>query len=250
MATVKEFMTRDPANLALASKVSDAVKIMAEKNIGSIIVVANGKPKGILTERDILDKVVNAEKNPETTRVADVMSTSIAVVDSDAPLKEAAKTMTSEKARLVVLEKGKPVGIVTATDIVREIHLERSAFDPSTTISRRIITVPTDTSVRDVVGIMSKRRVGSVIVTRNGKPCGIFTERDLVKRVLSPRKSLDTPIDDVATRKLIIARAGTDGKGAASIMASSHIKRLLLLKGDEMAGIITARDLVEAYAVS
>ncbi len=243
-------MTRDPAKVSVTSKVSDAVKIMAEKSIGSLIVVGIGKPRGILTERDILDKVVNMARNPETTRVGDVMSTSIAVVDSDESLKQAAKSMTSKKARLVVIEKGRPVGIVTATDIVREIHLQGSPFDPSRTVSRRIVTVDTDTSVRDVVGIMSRRRVGSVIVTRNGKPCGIFTERDLVKRVLSPQKSLDMPIDEVATRKLIIARDDTDGKGAVGIMASSRIKRLLLLKGDEMAGIITARDLVEAYAAS
>ncbi len=248
--TVKEFMTGEPETISSNSKVSEAIKIMAERNIGSLIVVAKGKAVGILTERDLLVKLLDMGRDPETTRVVDVMSRSLAQVDPDASLKQAAKAMTSKKSRLVVLVDGKPIGIVTATDIVREIRKQRSIFDPSGTVSRRIVTVTPEARVRDVVAMMSRRRVGSVIVTRQGKPYGIFTERDLVKRVLLPHKGLDTPIEGVATRKLIIARDDTDGKVAANIMATSRIKRLLLLRGDEMAGVITARDLVEAYAAS
>jgi CBS domain-containing protein len=248
--TVKDFMTQNPETISPTAKVVEAVEIMAKSNIGSLLVLANGKIRGILTERDLLANLVNNGRDPETTKVADVMSSSLAEVNADASLKQAAKVMTAEKSRLVVLAGGKPIGVVTATDIVQAIHRQGSVFDPSKTVSRRIVTVNPWTRVRDVVAIMSKSRVGSVIVTNGTKPIGIFTERDLVKRVLFPRKSLEAPIEDFATRKLIIARDETNGKAVAGIMASSRIKRLLLLKGDEPAGVITARDLVEAYAAS
>lgn len=250
MKTVREFMTRNPLTISPISKVSEAIKTMAENNIGSLIVVGNGKPRGILTERDLLTNLLDAGKVPDTTRVDEVMSSTMARVPLDASLKQAARVMISKKGRLVVFDHGKPVGIVTATDIVRELYKERSVFDPSRTVSRTVVAVTPETSVKEVVKIMSRRRLGSVIVVKDDKPFGIFTERDLLKRVLQVRKSLETPIGGLSTRKLIIAREETDGKGAAGMMASSRIKRLLLLKGDDMAGVITARDLVEAYAVS
>jgi len=243
-------MTPNPQTISPTARVDEAVEIMAKNNIGSLLVLANGKVKGVLTERDLLTNLVDNGGSQETTSVGHVMSRSLAVVSNATSLKQAAKVMTSKKSRLVVLEGSKPIGIVTATDIVRAIHKQGSVFDPSQTVSRRIVTVTPETKVKDVVEAMKKRRVGSVIVTKGPKPIGIFTERDLVKRVLSPHKSFDTPIEGLATRELIIARDETNGKAIAGIMASSRIKRLLLLKGDEMAGVITARDVVEGYATS
>jgi CBS domain-containing protein len=250
MAYVKDFMTKKPQTVSPDSKVSDAVKVMAEKEIGSLIVLEKGKMKGILTERDLLSKVLDAGKNPDNTTVSSAMSSMVAEVRPGISLKKAAETMTQKKGRLVVIENGKPEGIVTAADVVRAIYELGSAFDPSKTITRKVVTVNPETSVRDVVGIMSRKRVGSVVVAKNGKPIGIFTERDLVKKVLNPHVSMDKQVGEVATRQLIIARNETDGRGAAAIMASNGIKRLLLFKGDDMAGVITARDLVEAYAMA
>lgn len=243
-------MTKTPRTISPNAKVSEAVRVMAEKNIGSLIVVANGKPTGILTERDLVTKVVSVGKDPATVEVGDVASGQVAEVEPSTSLKQAAKTMTSKKGRLLVLEDGRLVGIVTATDIVRAVHKQGSAFDPSETISRNVLTVRPETSIREVVGIMNRKRVGSVIVTKDGKPFGIFTERDLVKKVLSDRSSLDRPVGDFATKQLIIARRDSDGKGATGIMASKGIRRLLLLDDGAMSGVITARDLVEAYAAS
>jgi CBS domain-containing protein len=247
---VKDFMTQDPQTISPTAKVNEAVEIMAKNNVGSLLVLANGKIRGVLTERDLLTTLVDSGADPETTKVVDVMSSSLAEVSADASLKQAAKVMTAKKSRLVVLAGGKPIGIVTATDIVRAIQMEGIVFDPSETVSRKIVTVTPETKVRDVMAIMRKKRVGSVIVTKGTKPIGIFTERDLVKRVLFPRKSLETPIEDLATRELIIARDDTNGKAVARIMASSRIKRVLLFKAYEPVGVITARDLVEAYAAS
>jgi CBS domain-containing protein len=250
LITVKDFMTKPPRTISPGAKVSEAVRIMAEKSIGSVIVAANGKPKGILTERDLVSKVAEPGRDPGTLEVGEVASRQIAEVEPGTSLKQAAKTMISKKGRLLVLENGRLVGIVTATDIVRAVHKQGTVFDPSTTISRNIVTVKPETSIREVVGIMNRRRVGSVIVTKDGKPFGIFTERDLVKKVLSNRSSLDRPVGNLATKRLIIARGDTDGRGATGIMASKGIRRLLLLDDGAMSGVITARDLVEAYAVS
>ena len=250
MAYVKDFMTTKPRTVSSETKISDAIQAMAENNVGSLLVFNKGKIKGILTERDLLSKVLEVGKKTEATTVGSVMSSPVAEVQRNVSLKKAAETMTSTRNRLVVLDGNKPEGIVTATDIVRAIYKQGAPFDPSKTITRKVITVNPETSVRDVVGIMSRKRVGSVVVAKNGKPLGIFTERDLLKKILGPHISMDKPVGDDATKQLIIAREETDGREAAAIMASNGIKRLLLFKGDEMAGVITARDLVEGYAIA
>jgi CBS domain-containing protein len=250
LAIVRQFMTKNPETISPGARISDATRIMAERKIGSLVVVGQRRPRRLLTERDLVSKVVGMGMDPETTLVGDVASNSVAEVGPEVTVKEAAKAMTSKKSRLLVIEDGKLVGIVTATDIIRAVHRQGSAFDPSRMVSRNVLTVKPDTTIRDAVGIMSKKRVGSVIVTKDDKPYGIFTERDLVKRVLAVRESLEKPVGDVATRQLVIARNDTDGKGAAGIMASKGIRRLLLLHESEMVGVLTARDLVEAYAAS
>lgn len=137
---------------------------------------------------------------------------------------------------------------MTASDIVKGIHAQSKTFDIDKTITKRVLTVGPDTKVYEVLMLMSGRRVGSIMVSQNGRPYGIFTERDFLKKVLVPGVALSTKVGELAKKKLITAKAGLDGKEAARIMATNGIKRLPLLKGEEVIGIVTARDLVEAFA--
>jgi CBS domain-containing protein len=80
------------------------------------------------------------------------------------------------------------------------------------------------------------------------KPVGIFTERDLLSKFLVKGKSLDTPVSKASSSPLKTAPAEISIHEAAKLMAAQHVRRLPLMKKKQLAGIITARDLVEAYA--
>jgi signal-transduction protein with cAMP-binding, CBS, and nucleotidyltransferase domain len=95
---------------------------------------------------------------------------------------------------------------------------------------------------------MGDQRIGSVIVTRKGQPAGIFTERDLLTAVLAEGKPLNTQVGDTASSPLITVPDGTSIHKAAITMAMKHIRRLPITRGKKLVGIVTARDLVEAYA--
>ena len=97
---------------------------------------------------------------------------------------------------------------------------------------------------------MSQLRVGSVIITRDGEPNGIFTELDFVRKVLVPHLDLSQPLGSQASRPLITAEEGINGLEAAHVMTINNIKRLPLTRNGVIVGIVTARDLVEAYANS
>ena len=95
---------------------------------------------------------------------------------------------------------------------------------------------------------MATKQIGSVIITKKGEPIGIFTERDLLTKFLAKDKSLKTQVGKACSSPLITAPLGINVHDAASIMASKHIRRLPITKDRKLVGILSARNLVEAYA--
>ena len=117
---VKEAMKSNPVIVKHTITVLEAAKLMREKKIGNVIVVEKKHPIGILTESDILKKIVAEGKNANEILVEEVMSTPIIVTDPYIPVEEAMKTMGKcNIRRLPVVENGELIGIITHKDITR-----------------------------------------------------------------------------------------------------------------------------------
>jgi CBS domain-containing protein len=177
------------------------------------------------------------------------MSWPLVTIPPAAPIKEAAKIMMKRKGRLGVVDGEKLIGIVSASDFIRSLpDVPETLVKVEDYMNAEVVMVDEMTSVADIAVIMGKERIGSVIVISGGKPKGIFTERDLLTTFLKEGKSLDAPVKSYASTPLIVAPAWISIYEAAYTMADRHIRRLPLMEEEEMVGIITARDLVEAYA--
>ncbi|KYK22570.1 hypothetical protein AYK24_01895 [Thermoplasmatales archaeon SG8-52-4] len=115
---VKEAMKTNIAIVKLDSTVLEAAKLMKKRKIGNVIVVEKKQPIGIITESDILKKVVAEGKDAKNILVKDVMSTPIIVIDPYVSLEEAMKTMGKcNVRRLPVCENHELIGIITQRDI-------------------------------------------------------------------------------------------------------------------------------------
>ena len=100
--------------------VKKAVKVMNDFEIGCLIVVEKGQAIGIITERDVLKRIVVESRNPEETLVRDIMSKPLIVVGPETSLEEAIEVMFKHKIKkLPVIDGGKLVGLVTFIDIAR-----------------------------------------------------------------------------------------------------------------------------------
>ncbi len=246
---VGDIMSRKVITTTPETTMMQAAKIMGEKHIGSLIVMKYKTPVAIVTERDLLSRVFATGMDLRKTLVGDIMSYPLIMICPTFKIREAARTMTNKKGRLVVYICGKLAGIITASDLIRNMpDAPETSMVVDEFMTREIVSVNEDETVLAAAKIMGQQRVGSVIVTSGEKPLGIFTERDLLSTFLARSRALDIPIGDACSGLMTSAPAGISIHEAARIMAAKHIRRLPIMKKKEIAGIITARDLVEAYA--
>jgi len=119
---LEDVMVHNVVSVKKTVTIDKAVKLMNDHGIGSLVVVDQGKPVGIVTERDMLTRVLLASKNPKKTKVSEVMSQPLIIGTTKMKLEEVVKLMIEHKIKkLPVTKDGNLVGLITLTDI---LHLQ------------------------------------------------------------------------------------------------------------------------------
>jgi len=124
MKTAQDVMTEDVATIQPHASVAEAIRYMRDRQVGSLLVevVSPSDTWGIITQTDVVQKVVAFDKDPAQLRVAEVMSKPISIVRPSTPLRECARLMAREHIRRVfVFDRQKVVGVVSADDIFRTL---------------------------------------------------------------------------------------------------------------------------------
>lgn len=131
MGTLQDYMHTDVKTTTQDGTVWEAADIMSKSDISCLVVVENDSPVGIITRRDIFEKVLVARKNPDEVKVGEVMSSKIISLGPQATMVAASGIMSDRKIKqLPIVDEGKLVGIVTQTDIVRNIN-KMAKYDTS-----------------------------------------------------------------------------------------------------------------------
>ena len=143
---VQEIMTKNVAVVDQNATIQKAAMILRKRNIHGLVIVKGKSVIGVLTDKDIISKVVAENKSPLKAKVKDVMAPKVIVVKPTDSIDEATRTMfANDVSRLpVVDEKGTLVGIITMTDTIRvypgisEIFQEEQDItDPQTILAER-----------------------------------------------------------------------------------------------------------------
>jgi len=117
---VEDVMVEDVVSVSEKATVREAAELMNKHEIGCLVVVKKGKPVGIVTETDMVKRVILKPLDPEKTEVSEIMSEPLVVGNPQMDVDEASKLMRNRKIKkLPVVEKGRLVGLVTTTDLVR-----------------------------------------------------------------------------------------------------------------------------------
>jgi predicted transcriptional regulator len=243
---VGDFMTSEPIAVSSDVLFPVAVSVMANNGIGNLIIKENNKPNSLLTEREILSYLVRRGEIP-IEPMKNVLTQSFTPISPNMSLLDAAKLMISKKKRLLVFENEKLVGIITASDMLRGFRKTGGNPTLDKVKSTKIHECAHTDSIFKAIKLMYQKRIGSVIITKNDIPYGIFTERDLLVNVLTQKVTLTERVGDYCSSPLVTSKIGIRGNDAARLMASKKIKRLALTEKDKIVGIVTARDIVEAF---
>jgi len=117
--TVHDAMTSNVITVDPKTSVAEAATIMSQKGIGCLIIKSNSEPEGLITESDIITKVVSRDIQASQITVAEVMTSDLIEIDPGSEVYEAARTMAKNKIRrLPVVNNGSLVGILTSTDVM------------------------------------------------------------------------------------------------------------------------------------
>jgi CBS domain-containing protein len=107
------------------------------------------------------------------------------------------------------------------------------------------VTIAPDQTVTEAATLMDRSAVGALVVTEaGGRPVGIVTDRDLVVRGLARRASADARVDSVMSTDLVMLDADADLRDALKVFEERAIRRLPLVEGDRLAGMLTVDDLM------
>ncbi|MBM5805946.1 MAG: CBS domain-containing protein [Candidatus Verstraetearchaeota archaeon] len=116
---VGDVMTKSLITLPDSSNAKKAAIAMSGNDVGSVIITRDGHPVGIITERDLVERVIARGLKPESTHARSIMSSPVSVIDPKAEVMEAARKMAKLRVRrLVVVERGEMTGIITSRDIL------------------------------------------------------------------------------------------------------------------------------------
>ena len=121
MRKVREIMSAAPVCMAPDESVSDAARAMKQHGVGTVLLLTDGRLSGLVTERDITVRVLAENRDPRTTRIGDICSTELVVLDPDDDLARAARLVRDRAVRRIpVLRDGTPVGVVSVGDLALE----------------------------------------------------------------------------------------------------------------------------------
>jgi CBS domain-containing protein len=120
---VREIMTRNVVCVSLNSTAAEAAKKMKESNVGTVMVIEEDKVKGLITDRAIVTKVIAESRDPNTVKVADIMSKDLITCKEENDIIDVIKTIGENRIRRipVINERQELVGVVSIADLATEM---------------------------------------------------------------------------------------------------------------------------------
>src|SRR3954452_22887236 len=115
--TIKDLLKGEPATVEASATVEEAAKLMDERDIGNVLVVENGEVQGIVTDRDIVVRVLAKGNGPDAS-VREAATTDLETLQPDSSIQDAIQKMEQANVRrLPVVDDGKPVGVISLGDL-------------------------------------------------------------------------------------------------------------------------------------
>ena len=241
---------------------------MRKKGIGSLLIESAeegriSRRSGIVTETDLLRKVLAKEMDASLTRVDQIMTSPLLTITPDRPILDASHLMETNHVRhLCVSDEEEIVGVISVRDLVRyfvdseggPIRDLDNVFRPLSVLrvlmQTTVETIASERTVLEATQTMAEKRIGSLLVLEAGERVGIVTETDVVRKVIAdglPARS--TSIRAVMNAPLIQIDINDTARDASRLMAEKRIRHLAVTEDNKVVGLLSLRDLVKVVSI-
>jgi len=254
MHTLHDVMTTPVTTVAPETPVSDALTIMEEQKISSLVVARDLIPLGVFTERALIQLRVGGAID-YSWPIHRVMSTPPLTAPVSMDYREAYQLLLNHRIRhlVVVDDDGLLVGIVTGTDFLTHLGLEyfMEFKNVGQVMMHDVLALPPYASAFTAMKMMHAQRISSLVIEEDGFPRGIVTERDLL-RLIRDRVTLE----EIALGKVMSSPVHTifsdvSSHRAARVLLEKGVRRLVVINSDgRFVGIITETDLIKGLRTS
>jgi PAS domain S-box-containing protein len=244
-----EIITPDVISIAPDAPASLGLDIMRRRGISCLVVAEAGKPVGIVTERNVLWAAAHSGGDFAQRPISELMSAPVVTVGEEASLVEAYHLLAQKRLRHLVMvdEAGTAKGVLTQSDLIERLGYDSLAEIKrvSEIMTREVVTVDGNITVREAVARMADRSISCLIVARDGRPAGIITERDVV-RLLSESPHLGRlRLYDIMSCPVVCVEADRPVFEAALVMRKRRMRRLVVVDDDlRVMGLVTQSDIV------
>jgi len=245
---VGDIMSRDVATVGPGSTVVSAAQIMSSSNISCIVVSENGCISGIVTETDMLKKAVVEGHDFSSMKIEQIMSSPVRSISRNLSVMEAGKIMEVEKIRrLVITDVKQPVGIITQSDLVRALASYTLSKEVSEIMTSDVAVIAGSENVKAAAEFMASKDISCLVVIDDDSVVGIFTERDLLKRIIAAKRNpARTRMKDVMSSPVVTVPPDCSVLSARRLLEKTSIRRLVVVDDDNLLGVITQTDILKA----
>jgi CBS domain-containing protein len=255
---VSRFASSPVVTVTPEDSLDHAYTLMVQHRISAVAVVGrDGQLTGVVSRRDLLQiGRVTARIFNRPTGIAlpvrgcgDAMSHPVVAVPSDAQIGEAARLMTEHRVQRVFLTDARmaPVGVLSTRDVMAAVRAARIGRPISEIMSPRVVTVFADATVGQALLVLDQAGVAGVIVVDNALPVGVLGETEAIAaRDLPPT----TPIEDVMDPSLVLLPPSTPLFRACSFAMSTSARRICVVEGHHLRGVVTGMDFCAAFVES
>jgi len=243
-----DVMNKDVATMPPDGTAVKAAEMMAQRSISSVIVVDAGSIAGILTETDLLRRVAAKDMNLNEMTVSQIMSWPVEVIPPDISALDASVVMdTKHIKRLPVVDDGRLVGIVTQTDLVQVLTSYGMWKNVQDIMSKDVAEIQRKAPVAEAAQIMASKKISCIVILDGDDVVGVFTERDLLKRVVALQKdAVHTKMEEVMSSSVMSVPPNYSVLSAKKTMENTNIRRLVVMEDEKLCGIVTQTDILTA----
>ncbi len=247
---IKEILTPKVIGADPGEPVARAVGLMREHNISCIVALREGRPAGIITERNITRYMANRGLSFLDSPIQNIMSSPVLSVTGETYIYEAFNILGHSKIRhlVVVDQAGLACGMITQSNLINHLGTEyfREVRRVGQIMSKLVFTAPVDYPLAQALTEMSDKSISCIIAAEKDAPVGVFTERDAVKLADERRDPAGMTLGQVMRSPVACIRESASVREAADFMRIRKIRRLAVTdEAGRLCGLSTQSNLIK-----